>query len=339
MVSRIHDFFKPATISRTAPLPPYCVVIFRHSFTKHERFFYFPFAYSLPYSVLFSTDIYRGVTMPDIYGYNDYRAFLQDYFAERKAAGSGFSHQNFARKALIKSKGFLLHVMKKERNLTKPVLLKVARAIGLTPAETEYFEDLVSFDQAKNITDKNFYFAKIASRRSTVRCKNLDDMHYAFFATWYHSVIRELITLISPNTDIAKIAKFLIPPVSVGQIRESLKLMFSLGLVKKNSSGNYVQSEPFISAGGPVRNMAIVNFQKAMLALASQAWDYFPENELNMNTLTITMSEDLVGVINKEIALFKKKLLALVANDGKKATRVHHMNISFFPVSRRIKEA
>ena len=82
-----------------------------------------------------------------------------------------------------------------------------------------------------------------------------------------------------------------------------------------------------------------MNFQKTMLVLASQAWDYFPEKEVNMNTLTFTMSDDLVGVINNEIASFKKKLLALVANDVKKATRVHHMNISFFPVSRRIKEA
>jgi uncharacterized protein (TIGR02147 family) len=277
--------------------------------------------------------------MPDIYRYNDYRAFLRDYFAERKSANAGFSHENFTRRAQIKSKGFLLHVMKNERNLTKPVLLKVARAMGLTPAETDYFEDLVSFDQAKSNSDKNFYFSKIASRRSDVNCKNLDDMQYKFFASWHHSAVRELITLISPNTDPATIAKLLVPPASASQIKESLKLMLSMGLVKKDSRGNYVQSEPFISAGGLVRNIAIMNFQKTMLVLASQAWDYFPEKEVNMNTLTFTMSDDLVGVINNEIASFKKKLLALVANDVKKATRVLHMNISFFPVSRRIKEA
>jgi len=277
--------------------------------------------------------------MPDIYHYTDYRAFLRDFFIERKSVNSGFSHQSFARRAQIKSKGFLLHVMQNERNLTKPVLLKVARAIGLTPAETEYFEDLVSFDQAKNTTDKNFYFAKIASRRSTIQCKNLDDLHYAFFSAWYHSVVRELITLVSPNADSAKLAKLLIPPISAAQVRESLKLMLSLGLIKKDGEGNYTQNEPFITAGGPVRNIAIMNFQKSMLALASQAWDYFSENEINMNTLTMTMSDDCIAVINKEIALFKKRLLDLIANEDKKATRVHHLNISFFPVSRRIKEA
>jgi uncharacterized protein (TIGR02147 family) len=92
--------------------------------------------------------------IPNIYQYSDYRAFLRGYFSQKKAASKAFSHQNFARKAQIKSSGFMLHVMKNERNLTKPVLLKVARAIGLNPAETEYFEYLVSFDQAKTQADK-----------------------------------------------------------------------------------------------------------------------------------------------------------------------------------------
>ena len=44
-------------------------------------------------------------------------------------------------------------------------------------------------------------------------------------------------------------------------------------------------------------------------------------------------------VINKEIAQFKKRMLDLVAADNDKATRVHQVNLSFFPVSKRIKEA
>ena len=76
-----------------------------------------------------------------------------------------------------------------------------------------------------------------------------------------------------------------------------------------------------------------------MLALASQAWDFFPENEVTMHTLTVTMSDALAGVINKEIAQFKKRMLDLVAADNDKATRVHQVNLSFFPVSKRIKEA
>jgi uncharacterized protein (TIGR02147 family) len=277
--------------------------------------------------------------MPNIFEFSDYRAYLREYFRERKAASPSFSHQNFARKAQIRSSGFLLHVMKGERNLTKPVILKVARAIGLSAGETEYFEDLVSFDQAKNQTDKSFYFSKVSEKRQNARIKNIDDAQYEFFREWYHSAIRELITLILPNNDAARIAKTLVPPISPAQAKKSLKLLLQSGLVRKNKAGNFEQSEPFIAAGGPVRNVAIVNFQKAMLAIAAQAWDLFPEKEVHMHTMTLTMSDELVATIEKEILQFKKKVLSLVASEKNGPTRVHHLNLNFFPLSKKIKEA
>jgi uncharacterized protein (TIGR02147 family) len=57
----------------------------------------------------------------DVFQYLDYRAFLRDYYKEKKAASKTFSYVNFARKAKISSSGFLLHVIKGERNLTGPV--------------------------------------------------------------------------------------------------------------------------------------------------------------------------------------------------------------------------
>ena len=232
----------------------------------------------------------------------------------------------------------MLHVMKGQRNLTKPVVMKVARAIGLNEAETEYFENLVFFNQAKSQSDKTFYFSKILNKRKNARVKSLNDAQYEFFNTWYHSVVRELIMLISPNADAAKLAKLLVPPVGTIQVRKSLKLMLDLGLIKKNKEGNYEQCEAFIAAGGPVRNLAIVNFQKAMLALAAQAWDFFPENEIHMNTVTVAISEDLVEPIAQEIAVFKKNVLSMVANDKKPAIRAYHINVNFFPVSKKVKE-
>ena len=57
-----------------------------------------------------------------------------------------------------------VHVMKGQRNLTKPVALNIARAIGLDAARTEYFEDLVSFGQAKTQSDREYYFDGIAGK-------------------------------------------------------------------------------------------------------------------------------------------------------------------------------
>lgn len=78
--------------------------------------------------------------MYNIYKYVNYREYLRDYFVENKGNNKAFSHMFFAQKAGIKSSGFVHQIINNKRNLTRPVLLKIARAIGLNHAQTEYFE-------------------------------------------------------------------------------------------------------------------------------------------------------------------------------------------------------
>ena len=145
--------------------------------------------------------------MLDIYHYTDYRLFIRDYFKEKKGLNPAFSHQYFSRRAAIKSKGFMLHVMKGQRNLTRPVMLRVAQALGLNKQQTRYFDDLVTFCQAKTIGDREFYYNKLAEFRKAAKITNLDDRRYEFLNEWYHTVIRELIPLHQGAIDPAALEK------------------------------------------------------------------------------------------------------------------------------------
>jgi len=275
--------------------------------------------------------------MPDIYQYSDYRAFLRDYFKEQKAANPAFSHQFFARKANIKSSGFVLHVMKSERNVTRPVLLNIARAIGLDPAQTEYFEDLMAFDQAKTQSDREFYFGRIAAKRKHVKAKPLDDRQHELYSSWYHPVIRELVNLAANTDDSASFSKLLIPPVTPKQAKDSLKLQKEIGVLSRDKRGKYRQADAFISSGGPVRNTALVKYQKDMLEQAKAAWDRFTTDEMTMHTVTLSMPEETLDKIRQEIRDFKARLLEIAGNEKKKSDRVFHLNINLFPVTKPVK--
>jgi uncharacterized protein (TIGR02147 family) len=275
--------------------------------------------------------------MPDIYSYTDYRLFLGDYFSQEKSRNHAFSHQYFARKANIKSSGFVLHVIKRERNITRPVLLNIARAIGLSGPETEYFEDLMAFDQAKTQSDREHYFARIAAKRKHVKATSLDDRQYEMYSSWYNPVIRELVTLAKNNHEPAAIAKNLIPSITLKQAKTSLKLMEELGLLQKNKNGNYQQAQKFLSAGGPVRNTALVKYQKEMLHHAVESWDRFSQNELAMHTVTLCMSEALFSTIKEEVRAFKNRILELAEQEKVKPERIYHLNINMFPVTKTIK--
>ena len=276
--------------------------------------------------------------MKDIYTYTDYRLYVRDYFAAQKEEDTRFSHQVFARKAGIHSSGFVLHVMKGERNLTKPVMLKIARAMELDAVQTDYFDDLVSFDQAKTPGDKEYFFNRIAAKRRSVRVRTLEDRQYEFYSQWYHSVIRELITMTGTTAEAKTLAKLLIPVISPVQFKKSLRLQEELGLLRKLKNGNYEQAESFLEAGGAIRNLALIKYQKEMLQQASKAWERFKSNEIMMNTVTLCMPESMMETVKEEIRNFKRRLFAIAAEEEKKSDRVFHINMNVFPVTKVIKE-
>ena len=275
--------------------------------------------------------------MKSIYQSTSYREYLREYYREKKATTKSFSYQVFARKAKIGSSGFLLHVIKGERNLTKTVLINVAQAMGLDRMETEYFEDLVSFDQAKTQTEKNFYYGKMMAVRQSVQVRSLDDYQYSFYSDWYHSVIRELVPLLPKGHTPAAIGKCIVPGITGIQVKKSLILLEKLGILKLDPTGHYVQSEAFIGGSGvPSRKVAITKFQQAMLGIAGQAWDHFPENEISMLTSTISVSQETAATIKTEIRDFNKKLLCLAIADPKPSDQVFHLNMNFFPITKKI---
>jgi uncharacterized protein (TIGR02147 family) len=274
--------------------------------------------------------------MKDLYEYTSYREYLHDYFEENKKNVKHFSHQFFASKAGIKSTGFVLHVIKGERNLTKEVLLKISRALGFDAVHTEYFEDLVAFDQAKTPSDKEHFFKRLIKKRSTAKVHSLDDQQYKLYSEWYHAILRELVPMIKGVPDEKLIAKSLMPSITPAQVRKSLRLQTELGILRKKPNGEYEQTEQFIESGGPVRNLALVNYQKEMLRQTLEAWDRFKSPEIMMNTIHFTMSEERMEKVKEEVRKFKKTLFDILATDPKAPERVYHMNLNLFPVTKRM---
>jgi uncharacterized protein (TIGR02147 family) len=285
--------------------------------------------------------------MPDVFQYLDFRAYLRDYYQEKKASQKAFSHLSFARKAGIASSGFLLHVMKGERNLTRPVALKTANAMGLGKTEKEYFGWLVDYGQAKGPSEKNLAYEKIMSMRHTAKVRQLDDGQYAFYSASLHAVLRELAPLAPAGFPAARLAKLVVPPPSAAETSASLKLLQELGLLYRETDresavagpdGKFVQRDAFIGGtGAPVRKPAITRFQKALLELAGQAWDHFGENEIAMRTATLALSEAGAAAVKAELKACVERILELAQGDAAPADRIFHVNLNFFPATKSLK--
>lgn len=90
----------------------------------------------------------------DIFGYDDYRAFMRDRFAELQSRDLTFSQRGLARKAQIANPGFFNEVIRGRRRLSPAAAAKMAVGLQLSPLETEFFLALVNYSEARDPVTK-----------------------------------------------------------------------------------------------------------------------------------------------------------------------------------------
>ena len=92
----------------------------------------------------------KASALPRIFDYEDYRAYLKDYYRARKAQDPAFSFGVFARRAGISSRAYVKLVMDGRRNLSADFIQRFSRGLKLTMDEAEYFQYLVLWCQERD---------------------------------------------------------------------------------------------------------------------------------------------------------------------------------------------
>jgi uncharacterized protein (TIGR02147 family) len=272
-------------------------------------------------------------SQPEIMNFTDYRQYLREYYDFMKDTTAFFSHRYFMRKAGIASPNFLKNVMEGRKNLTKETVLKFARALGFTPRETDYFENLVFFEQAPTSERKQYYYDRLRLfSRGIVRTLVQSDQS-EYFAKWYHCVVRELVAVRDYHDDWARLGKDVRPRITPSRARKSVETLLRLGLVRRNSDGTYAQTARNVTAGdNPVAVMHIRQYHKDSLKNAAAAIDSVPATRRSCTSVVMSIDEATYRDIEAEIKEFRNRI-SLIANTTKSSDRVYQVAIQMFPVS------
>jgi uncharacterized protein (TIGR02147 family) len=274
--------------------------------------------------------------MPNIVEYTDYRKLLNDYYEETKARNPYFSYQVFSEKAGIKSKGFLYNVIQGTRDLAQSNVFGLIQAMKLNKKESEYFENLVAFNLAESLNERNHYFERLSSiraRKTSWAPQIVRREQYEFYSKWYHSVIRSLIDLHGFHGDYEKLAKSVFPRIRPLQAKKSVELLARLGLVKKEKDGSFNVTDKFIATPKEVLNLAITNFHNEIGKLALESLNALTPEKRNFSGMTLGISKETYKEICEDIYALRQKILEKAESD-KKANAVYQLNFQFFPVSK-----
>ncbi|WP_295053696.1 TIGR02147 family protein [uncultured Fibrobacter sp.] len=271
--------------------------------------------------------------MKPIVEYQDYHAFLSDYYEERKRT-SAFSWREFAKIAGFISPSYLKMVCEGKTNLSKVTMGRVAQAIGLVGYEVEYFETMVQFGNAKTDEAKKKFLEQMHSIALDHKVRIIDKDAFEYYDTWKNPVVRELAPLM-PGAMPGDIAKACAQDVSALDVRKSLSFLERAGFLKQVRENVYEQTEKSVEGSKEGLPLAIRSMHRAMGNLAVDSLNRFTPDVRNVTGVTMGVNREAYEKIVAVLDECRKKITE-IANECSDITQVYRLNLQLFPLSKEI---
>ena len=271
--------------------------------------------------------------MKDILEYRDYRQYIADYYADRKAK-SAFSWQEFATAAGFSSPVYLKYVSEGRFNLSEEAAIRTARSMHLADFECNFFVEMVKFDHAKNDAEKRAAFSKMVSIADAHKAKIIEGESFRYFESWKNPVLRDLAPAM-PGAKPLALAHACRPEVTAAEVTESLNFLVKADLLKKDKDGNYKQTERGVTTGPmEVTPIAVRGMHRQMGEFALDAIEGVPQNERHFSGLTLGITREAYEKIVQKIAEFRKEIIAIATSEST-TDEVYRLNVQFFPMTNK----
>ena len=271
--------------------------------------------------------------MKPIVEYNDYRAYMADFYEERKRT-SAFTWREFAKIAGFTSPSYLKLVCDGKSSLSRVTMNRVAVAMGLTGYEIEYFEAMVNFVNAQKDDVKKANLDKMMSISAANKVRVIDENAFEYYDSWKNPVVRELAPMM-PGAMPGDIAKACTQDVSALEIRKALSFLEKAGFLKQMGENTYVQTDKAVSGSKEALPLAIRMMHREMGRLGVESIDQFGAEERNVSGVTLGVNRQGYEAIVHELDACRKKIISIAANCGK-LNQVYRLNLQFFPLTKKI---
>lgn len=270
---------------------------------------------------------------PNIFEYTNYRDFLRDSYAHLKKTQDNFSYRYFAIKAGFSSSGFLHLIIDGKRNLSKDSVPRFSSALGLSKKEQQFFDTIVSFNQAKTPEAKRYYLELIHNLRSLKVGTSLGDHQFNYLSNWFYPVIRELISLLDFEENTAWIKARLCGRITCRQAQEAIDSLLKMGLVKRDASGRLVLSDANLTTEEEVKSTAAYTFHQQMLSVAKDVLATIPAVRREVSGITMAVSRRHFNEIKKKIHQFRNEVMQYLVDNPEMTEEVVQLDMLLFPLT------
>ena len=269
---------------------------------------------------------------PDIFAYHDYRVFLRDWFAFRKANQPGFSLRQLA-KASGLAVGYLPMILSGKRVLSGSGLAKLMPHLALQPREQSFLENLLVLGTSDSHEARTNALERM-KRFPRYQVVNPNDHQvYEYLTHWYYVAIRELASTPIFNADPVWIQDHLRFGVSLKEVKDALEFLLKHGYIERTADGKIRPPEKAIDCSGGIYRLALGNFHREIFALAGDSIEKTASKDRNIQGHTCALNAADFERAQKIVEQAMQEIRDL-GEHSEKGESVYHMEVALFPLTK-----
>lgn len=273
-----------------------------------------------------------------IFSYNNYREYLKDYYQDQKKRRAGFTYSRFSKSCGLGSPNYYKLVMDGEKNLTANNIIRFAKGLNLSEDESEYFEALVNFNQAKDNLEREYYHERvlrIRDRRNSVgrTRRTLEEYEFECVSNWLHHAVMVLTNVSGFRESPRWIRSQLYNLVSEKEVVEILEALQALQLVARNPQGQLQQTNKRVKTKPELQRASSKTFYENLFKRAQQCLELEKSDKREMNTYFVGLSEKQLPELKSRVRKFMSSLNEW-AMENPKPKQVYTLLFSGFPLTK-----
>jgi uncharacterized protein (TIGR02147 family) len=268
---------------------------------------------------------------PDIHRYQDYRSYLRDLVEWRRRTDPAFSFRSLAQ-ASRTAVGYLSTVLAGKLRLTAKAIAKLGPALGLSEKEMQVLSQLV------DVTDGETQNTRAAALEKLERSRDFRENHpqilesYRYLSRWYYVAIREMAALPNFKADPSWIQRRLRGRVPLANVSEALRFLLQHGYLEEGPDGKVRPTERDARCEGEAYRVALGQFHRTMLSLASESLLSVPRDRRLVLGHTLSIAREDYDEVRKilEDALDR---IALLEKRDKPKGATYQVTVAAFPLT------
>lgn len=266
--------------------------------------------------------------MNSIFAYLDYREFLRDQLQELKRS-RWYSARAFAQRAGFSSPSFMKMVVDGKRNLSAEGAKKISIALKHNKSETRFFELLVKFTQEKSPERRVAILKQIMEFKKFLAIRPLEPFQFEYFSNWKLVALREaLSSRYWQQRGLDSISEKL--QLSESELHRNLSTLLELKLIEKDKQGCFKATSAPVQTPREMRSLAVRNYHKEMINLATTAIDQYGIEDRDVGALTIGLTAEAYQEVKEKIAILRREINAKYSNV--EAKDIYQLNFQLFPL-------